>query len=133
MKSDIEEGLELKIQYEKFPEGLIPTIVQDFETLEILMLAYTNEDSFRKTIDLGFATFWSRSQNKLWTKGLTSGDLLKIKEIRIDCDQDTLLYLVEKQGKGVCHTNNQYGEKRETCFYRKFVSSNKLKFIEEYK
>jgi phosphoribosyl-ATP pyrophosphohydrolase/phosphoribosyl-AMP cyclohydrolase len=92
--------------------GLVPAIVQDAETNEVLMLAYMNAASLRLTIESGETWFWSRSRGELWHKGATSGNIQCVVEIRVDCDADTLLIRVEPAGP-VCHT----GEK--TCFYRK--------------
>ncbi len=84
------------------------------------MLAYVNQLALDTTFEKGMATFWSTSRNELWTKGETSGDFLKIVEILTDCDQDALIYRVEPQGSGACHTKNpDSGRTRETCFYRK--------------
>lgn len=93
--------------------GLIPAIVQDIRSGQVLMLAYMNENSLRMTLESGFTHFWSRSRQKYWKKGETSGDLQEVKEIFYDCDSDTLLVMVIQHGKGACHT----GEK--TCFYRR--------------
>ena len=94
-------------------KGLIPAIVQDVNNNEVLMMAYMNEESLRKTIEIGKTCFWSRSRQELWTKGLTSGNVQNVKEIFYDCDSDTLLVKVEQVGSGACHT----GER--TCFFRK--------------
>jgi phosphoribosyl-AMP cyclohydrolase len=91
--------------------GLIPTIVQDADTDEVLMLAYVNEESLRLTLEKGETHFWSRSRGKLWHKGATSGNVQRVVEVRVDCDADTLLLRVHPAGPA-CHT----GEK--TCFYR---------------
>ena len=91
--------------------GLMPAIAQDANTGAALMLAYMNAESLRRTLEVGQAVFWSRSRQTLWRKGETSGNTLRVVEIRIDCDADTLLLLVEPAGP-VCHT----GE--ETCFFR---------------
>ncbi|NWG07736.1 MAG: phosphoribosyl-AMP cyclohydrolase [Chloroflexi bacterium] len=91
--------------------GLIPVIVQDVETKEVLMMAYMNSDAFSLTMQTGETWFWSRSRNELWNKGKTSGNTQRVVEIRLDCDADTLLVLVEPAGPA-CHT----GER--TCFYR---------------
>ena len=92
-------------------KGLIPAITQNVRTGEILMQAFMNRESLEKTLETGQATFWSRSRGKLWTKGETSGNIQKVQQILIDCDQDSLVLLVEQKGPA-CHT----GE--ETCFYR---------------
>jgi len=84
------------------------------------MVAYVNELALRTTFEKGMATFWSTSRDELWTKGETSGDFLKIVGIFTDCDQDALIYQVEPQGGGACHTKDpETGKTRETCFYRK--------------
>ena len=93
------------------PNGLVPAIVQDAETNQVLMLAYMNEESLRLTLEKGETVFWSRSRGELWHKGATSGNIQKVIEVRVDCDADTLLILVHPAGPA-CHTGNQ------TCFYR---------------
>lgn len=96
----------------KFDErGLIPAVVQDASTKEVLMVAWMNEESLAKTREIGETVFWSRSRKKFWHKGATSGNVQKVKEIRFDCDADVLLVLVEPAGPA-CHT----GER--TCFFR---------------
>ncbi len=118
-KKQLEEGSEIAIAFEK-RGGLVPAVVQDARDGRVLMLAYVNAEAFATTLKKGMATFWSTSRNELWTKGETSGDFLKIVEIRTDCDQDALVYIVEPQGGGACHTKSpQTGKTRETCFYRK--------------
>jgi phosphoribosyl-AMP cyclohydrolase len=91
--------------------GLVPAIVQDAETKEVLMMAWMNAESLRLTIETGETVFWSRSRGELWHKGATSGNIQRVVEVRVDCDADTLLVLVNPAGPA-CHT----GER--TCFYR---------------
>lgn len=91
--------------------GLIPTIIQDFKSLEVLMLGFMNKEAFKKTLNSGLVYFWSRTRKKLWIKGEKSGNKLKVKEFFIDCDQDTLLIKVELIGTSVCHSGNL------SCFY----------------
>ncbi|AMV73736.1 phosphoribosyl-AMP cyclohydrolase [Desulfuromonas carbonis] len=118
-KKQLEEGSEIAIAFDK-RGGLVPAVVQDARDGRVLMLAYVNAEAFATTLKKGMATFWSTSRNELWTKGETSGDFLKIVEIRTDCDQDALVYIVEPQGGGACHTRSpETGKTRETCFYRK--------------
>ena len=94
-------------------DGLIPAVIQDAESAEVLMVGFMNEEALAITQRTGFATFFSRTRNKLWTKGETSGNRLLVQKILIDCDDDTVLLLVQRLGDGnVCHT----GER--TCFYR---------------
>lgn len=94
------------------PQGLIPAIIQDKNTRQVLMMAWMNEESFRLTQETGLAHFWSRSRQSLWMKGETSGNFLHVDEIFIDCDRDTLLFLVNPAGPA-CHTG------AVSCFYRK--------------
>jgi len=91
--------------------GLVPAIVQDAESKEVLMMAYMNAESLRLTIDTGEAWFWSRSRSELWHKGATSGNIQKVIDVRVDCDADTLLVLVNPAGVA-CHTGQR------SCFYR---------------
>lgn len=90
-------------------DGLIPVIIQDEQTLEVLMLGYMNEQAYHKTVNENVVTFFSRSKNRLWTKGETSGNFLHVKSIHLDCDNDTLLLKVKADGP-TCHTGNR------TCF-----------------
>ena len=105
-------------------DGLIPAIAQDWKTGEILMLAYINRLSWEETLKSGNATYWSRSRNKLWKKGEESGNVQKIKEILIDCDDDTVIFKVDQIGGAACHTGYR------TCFYRK-IDGDKLKTVGE--
>ena len=93
--------------------GLIPAIVQDFDTNEILMLAYMNRAAWEKTLETGMATFWSRSRQSLWVKGETSGHMQEVKEVRVDCDQDAVILKVFQRGGAACHTGYR------SCFYRR--------------
>jgi len=129
-KKMLEEGSEVCIDFEK-RGGLVPGIVQDVKDGRVLMLAYVNQQAYETTLEKGMATFWSTSRNELWTKGETSGDFLKIVEILTDCDQDAIIYKVEPQGGGSCHTKDpETGKTRETCFYRQVdLESKQLKFV----
>ncbi len=95
--------------------GLVPVIVQDDETGDVLMLAYMNRQAWLKTLESGKATFWSRSRNALWLKGETSGNVQVVKSVYIDCDDDTILLKVNQIGGAACHTGYR------SCFYRKVV------------
>jgi phosphoribosyl-AMP cyclohydrolase len=114
---DREESTSFLPQFDK-RGGLLPVIVQDADSREVLMLGYANSLALERTRQTGLATFWSTSRNQLWTKGETSGDTLKIQEIRVDCDQDALLYLVSLEGSGVCHTKGPDNQARYSCFFR---------------
>lgn len=107
----------------KFNEdGLIPVIIQDYKTNKILMMAYMNDSAFDRTIKTKKTHFYSRSRKKLWMKGERSGNFQIVKEIYLDCDNDTLLIKVEQIGNASCHTGY------DTCFYRE-IDNNKLKII----
>ena len=120
-KSDLDETLEATLKYDA--SGLIPVIVCDTSTNELLMFAWMNSEALEKTQRTGLAHFYSRSRGRLWLKGETSGETFAVDEIRVDCDQDVLQLRVTGQGKGnACHTG------RRSCFYRK-LENGKLAFV----
>ena len=98
--------------------GLMPVVVQDHETGEILMLAYMNRGAWLKTLETGKATYWSRSRQSLWLKGETSGHVQLVREVLLDCDADTILLKVKQLGGAACHTGYR------SCFYRKWVEGD---------
>lgn len=100
----------LKLKFNE--EGLIPVIAQDYRTGEVRMLAYANEEAVKKTLETGYAHYYSRSRKKIWKKGETSGELQRVIEVRVDCDQDALIYVIEQEKDRACHT----GERN--CFYK---------------
>ena len=108
----------VEIDFEK-GEGLVPVIVQDHETGDVLMLAYMNQRAWLKTLETGKATYWSRSRNELWVKGETSGHVQIVKEILVDCDADTLLLKVQQVGGAACHTGYR------SCFYTRVIEGGK--------
>lgn len=110
-KETIEQGLTFAPKFDE--HGLIPAMALDAHTNEPLMLAYMNEESLKRTLEIGEAVYWSRSRNQIWHKGATSGEIQRVVEIRTDCDQDAIVLKVEQLGGGCCHT------KAPTCFYRK--------------
>ena len=113
----------MKLDFEK-GDGLIPAIAQDAETGEVLMLAYINEESWNETLKSGCATYWTRSRQKLWKKGEESGNVQKIKEILVDCDQDAVIFKIEQVGGAACHTGHR------SCFYTK-VDGDKTEIVGE--
>jgi phosphoribosyl-AMP cyclohydrolase len=128
---DLEESTDFNPQFEK-RGGLLPVVVQETETGEILMLASVNREALDHTIETGKATFWSTSRNEIWVKGETSGNTIWIDEILSDCDQDALIYRVRLEGDGVCHTRNEAGVHRKSCFYRVLDRNRKtLRFTEK--
>jgi phosphoribosyl-AMP cyclohydrolase len=104
--------------------GLVPAIVQDYQTGEVLMLAYMNPDAFDATLSTGKATYYSRSRQALWVKGETSGNIQRIKEIYIDCDDDTVLLKVEQLGGAACHSGYR------SCFHKK-IEDGSIRITEE--
>lgn len=128
LSNDIEETESLRLQFKK-RGGLLPVVVQDYFSQQILMVGYANEQALRQSLEKKMATFWSTSRNSLWTKGETSGDYLKLHEVWVDCDQDALVYKVEMVGDGVCHTQDANGQTRTSCFYRRIdVDTHTLTF-----
>jgi phosphoribosyl-AMP cyclohydrolase len=111
-------------------QTLIPVVTQDVQTKEVLILAFVNKEAFEETRRSGYATYYSRSRRELWKKGLTSGDRLKINEIRINCEQNSLLYLVTPQGKGACHARKADGAPYKSCYYRKIRNNDHLETVE---
>ena len=102
----------MNLEFQK-SDGLVTAVIQDHATGRVLMVGYMNEEAFRRTVDTGFATFYSRSRRKLWMKGESSGHRLAVKEISTDCDRDAVLLQVEAMGPGVCHEGYQ------SCFFRR--------------
>jgi phosphoribosyl-AMP cyclohydrolase len=115
----LEEGSELKLDYEKLTpvRGVIPCAVQDADTGEVILIAYVNEQALRHSLRTGLATFWSTSRDELWEKGKTSGETFKLVDVRINCEQNSILYKVKPSRGGICHTKNRSGQPRN-CFYR---------------
>ena len=114
----------MKIDFEKSSDGLVPAIIQDAQTQKVLMLGYMNRESFDKTNETGKVTFFSRSRQRLWTKGETSGNFLRVRDVLIDCDNDTILIKAAPDG-AVCHTG------AETCFGEKNESGDFLFELEQ--
>jgi phosphoribosyl-ATP pyrophosphohydrolase/phosphoribosyl-AMP cyclohydrolase len=114
----------MKVDFKKYPDGLVPAIVQDFTTQKVLMLAFMNQEAFQKTEELGKVTFYSRSKKRLWTKGEESGNFLIVKQVLLDCDNDTLLIKVEPQGP-TCHTG------ADTCWSERNHKEDFLYYLED--
>ena len=132
----LEEGDELVLDFQKLRkvaqsgEALLPVAVQDAGTGEVLIVAYANRAALEYTLAHGVAAFWSTSRNELWVKGATSGDTLQIVEVRVNCEQNSLLYRVRPQGQGACHTKAADGTSRRSCYYRR-VRDGKLEFVQD--
>ena len=103
----------VQLRFDKSENGLLPAIAQDYETGEVLMLAYINLESWEKTLETGKVHYWSRSRSKLWLKGESSGHVQLVREILVDCDDDTVVFKVEQLGGAACHTGHR------SCFFRR--------------
>ena len=131
----LEEGCDLLLDFGKLREvaqcrkAVLPVVVQDVDG-KVLLVAYANETALRYTLDHGVAAFWSTSRDELWVKGATSGDTLEIVEIRVNCEQNSLLYLVRPLGEGACHTKDADGRSRRSCYYRR-IRDGRLEFVDE--
>jgi phosphoribosyl-AMP cyclohydrolase len=134
---ELEEGNKILLDFTKLQRvasigNILPVIVQNFKTKEVLMLAYITPEALNKSIELKKAVFYSTTRNELWIKGDSSGNYLEIKEIRVNCEQNSLLFLVLPINDGVCHTLKKNEKKnRETCFYRK-IEDQHLEFLKEF-
>ncbi len=122
--NQLEEGTKLSLDFSKLSEatqkcaGIIPVAVQNFDTKEVILIAYTNATALKTALETRTAVFWSTSRNELWEKGKTSGEVFDLVEAYVNCEQNSLLYLVRPRRGGICHTRNHQGEPRN-CFYRK--------------
>jgi phosphoribosyl-AMP cyclohydrolase len=121
--SELEEGNELQLDFDKLAKaakcpGVLPVAVQHADTREVILVAYVNEQALRKSVETRSAVFWSTSRNELWEKGKTSGETFDLLEVRVNCEQNSLLYLVRPRRGGICHTKNRAGQPRN-CYYRR--------------
>jgi phosphoribosyl-AMP cyclohydrolase len=112
------------VDFEK-GNGLVPAIAQDVRTGKVLMMAYMNREALETTLKEGRACYWSRSRKELWRKGATSGDVQIVKDVLVDCDEDTILLLVEQLGRGACHT------RKWSCFFRRLTPEGQIQEINE--
>lgn len=133
----LEQGKELKLDFSKLRkiascgQGVIPVVVQDVDSLEVLIVAYVNQLALETAMKKRKATFWSTSRNELWIKGNTSGDSLELIDVRVNCEQNSLLYRVRRMGEGACHTVDSSGRKRPSCYYRRICADGTLEFTDE--
>ena len=129
---ELEEGAALKLDFTKLRkiaagrEDVIPAVAQDAATGEVLILGYVNDLALRTALRERKATFWSTSRNELWIKGLTSGDFLELLEVRVNCEQNSILYRVRPAGQGACHTKGKDGRSRSGCYYRRLRADGTL-------
>ncbi|MEM0968388.1 MAG: phosphoribosyl-AMP cyclohydrolase [Verrucomicrobiota bacterium] len=136
MAKELEEGSALSLDFGKLKKiadtgaDVVPAIAQDVDSGEVLIVGYANQLALDTAQREQKATFWSTSRNELWIKGKTSGDFLELIEIRVNCEQNSLLYLVRLAGAGSCHTKNSTGESRLGCYYRRLTPEGNLEFLE---
>jgi phosphoribosyl-AMP cyclohydrolase len=139
MSRELEEGSAEKLDFAKLAKvaatgrEVLPVAVQNANTGELLTLAYANREALERSLKDRVAVFWSTSRNELWIKGATSGDYLDLVDVRVNCEQNALLYLVRPRMGGVCHTRGADGKTRRTCFYRSLESGGGLRFVEGLK
>lgn len=133
----LEEGTELTLDFGKLAKAaskrddIIPVAVQDADTKEVILIAYGNPASLKHSIKTRIATFWSTSRNELWIKGATSGETFELLEIRVNCEQNSLVYIVRPKRGGICHTKNAQGQPRN-CYYRKLdLETGRLVFLDK--
>ena len=129
---EVEEGKTLSLDFEKTRKAadagaVLPVIVQDAKTKDVLILGYVNDAALKQSIETGFVTFFSTSRKEIWVKGDTSGNRLRLKEIRVNCEQNSLLFLAELEGQGACHTKEK-DKYRYSCYYRR-LEQGTLKFV----
>lgn len=126
----LEEGNVLKLDFVRLAklgaqgQQVVPVAIQNADSLELLYIAYVNEEALKETLQTNRVVLWSTSRNQLWRKGETSGDVLNLVEVRINCEQNSLLYLVRPTRTGACHTRDSKGSTRPSCYYRRLVFAN---------
>jgi phosphoribosyl-AMP cyclohydrolase len=131
----LEEGTVAQIDFEKVrsaarsTHALIPVVLQDGDSHEVLFVGYANDLALDEALHSKRAVLWSASRDELWTKGATSGDVLDLLDVRVNCEQNALLYLVRPRTGGACHTVTSEGTSRRTCFYRRALDASTLEFI----
>lgn len=132
--NELEDGTALTLDWTKMQgiaatgHAVIPVVLQDAESGEVLFIGYANEEAFRATLAEGMAVLWSTSRNELWRKGATSGDVLKLVDVRVNCEQNSLLYRVTRTKGGACHVKDTNGDTRPGCYYRTVTSPEALVF-----
>lgn len=127
--NQLEEGSALQIDWSKLSKvavaapDVVPVAVQHIDTKELILVAYANERALKHSVETRNATFWSTSRNELWEKGATSGETFELLDIRVNCEQNSLLYIVRPRRGAICHTKNRAGEPRN-CYYRSLNFDN---------
>lgn len=135
MSAAIEENLDLALDFDKISrvaaggQAVVPVVLQHADNGQVLFVGYANRLALQTTLDEQIAVLWSTSRNELWRKGATSGDLLRLSEVRVNCEQNSLLYLVRPVNPGVCHTVGPDGVTRPSCYYRSITGTDELAFV----
>ncbi len=130
-----EEGTRLDLDFDKLnalaerDQRVVPVVLQDADSKEVLFVAYANEEALRETLKTRRAVLWSTSRDELWRKGDGSGDVLDLVDVRVNCEQNSLVYRVRPRTGGVCHTRDETGRARPNCFYRRLEDATSLKFL----
>ena len=133
MENPLEEGPRLQLDFDKLSAVsgssrlVVPVVLQNADSGEVLFVAYADAEALRETLSSGTAVRWSTSRDELWHKGTSSGDVLDLVEVRVNCEQNSLLYRVRLRG-GTCHTRDPSGATRRSCYYRSLVSDEQLEF-----
>ena len=136
MSPNLEESLELNLDFTKLQsvagtgQAVLPVVLQHADSGDVLFVGYANRQALEATLTEKIAVLWSTSRNELWRKGATSGDALALVDVRVNCEQNSVLYRVRPLNNGVCHTKNPAGDTRPSCYYRQIESGNNLSFIE---
>lgn len=136
MTADIEENLDLQLDFDKLSgvaatkQPVIPVVLQHADSGDVLFVGYVNEMALQATLDERIAVLWSTSRNELWRKGATSGDVLQLVDVRVNCEQNSVLYRVLPVKGGVCHTKDGGGDSRRTCYYRTISEATELTFVD---
>lgn len=129
-----EEGVDQQLDFDKVAKigraghQVVPVVLQDADSGDVLFIGYANEEAYRLTLERRSAVLYSTSREEIWHKGATSGDTLELVEVRVNCEQNSLLYRVRKAGQGVCHTRDETGATRQTCYYRTVTDPETLTF-----
>ena len=133
---ELEEGSDVSLDFEKLtavgsgPSSVLPVVLQHAESDAVLFVGYANRQALQETLARREAVLWSTSRNELWHKGASSGDRLELVDVRVNCEQNSLLYRVLPRREGVCHTRDAEGRTRKTCYYRRLESEAELAFLE---
>jgi phosphoribosyl-AMP cyclohydrolase len=136
MSRELEEGTDVKLDFAKLlkigerSQQVVPVVLQHADTKEVLYIAYANHVALAESLKTRRAVLWSTSRNELWRKGETSGDVLELVDVRINCEQNSLLYIVRPVKTGCCHTKDSSGNTRETCYYRRLETADQAAFLD---